>query len=76
MAVHQWWFDANIPSTVARSRFYQPKANAINLIGLRDKMPSYHVLRKNTLKNIGEEVDGFREHYRPILEQNSELYYG
>lgn len=45
MAMARWWFDASLPYKAAKSKFFQPMANAITSVAPGYKVPTYDALR-------------------------------
>lgn len=63
LVVCRWLFDATISFSAARSKKFQPTADAINAIGPGYKVPSYTDLREKIIGKIVVEVNNFMEHY-------------
>ncbi|GKV02409.1 hypothetical protein SLEP1_g14846 [Rubroshorea leprosula] len=57
MAIVKWWYGANVPFHVARSKYYLPMWDAITSMGPGFKGPSYHDLRGPLLKCAVKEVN-------------------
>ncbi|KAK8921641.1 hypothetical protein KSP39_PZI020191 [Platanthera zijinensis] len=68
MAVARWFFDRCIPMNALNSAFAQKAIDAIAAIGPGYKLPSYHMMRINLLKDCKEEcrllIDSYREHWK------------
>ncbi|KAK8933479.1 hypothetical protein KSP39_PZI015493 [Platanthera zijinensis] len=67
IAVARWFFDSCIPINVLNSAFAQKAIDAIASIGPGYKLPSYHIMRINLLRDCKEEcrllIDSYREHW-------------
>ncbi|KAK8914409.1 hypothetical protein KSP39_PZI024118 [Platanthera zijinensis] len=68
MCISRWFFDSCIPINALNSAFAQKAIDAIASIGPGYKLPSYHMMRTNLLRDCKEEcrllIDSYRECWR------------
>ncbi|XP_031282565.1 uncharacterized protein LOC116141174 [Pistacia vera] len=68
MAIARLFYDSCIPINVINSIYFQPMVDAITAIGHGYKIPTYHNLRVNLLRDARKEVQLLVDGYKNILE--------
>ncbi|XP_031262581.1 uncharacterized protein LOC116120753 [Pistacia vera] len=70
MAVARLFYDSCIPTNVINSIYFQPMVDAITAIGPGYKIPTYHNLRVNLLRDARKEVqllvDGYKKTWEDV----------
>ncbi|XP_031266131.1 uncharacterized protein LOC116124550 [Pistacia vera] len=68
MAVARLFYDSCIPTNVINSIYFQPMADVIAAIGPGYKIPTYHNLRVNLLRDVKKEVQLLVDSYKKTWE--------
>ncbi|KAI0499541.1 hypothetical protein KFK09_017745 [Dendrobium nobile] len=69
LAIARWFYDSCIPFNAINSPFAQKDIDAVAAIGPGYKLPSYHRLRVNLLRDAKEECKLLIESYRKIWKE-------
>ncbi|XP_031272896.1 uncharacterized protein LOC116131388 [Pistacia vera] len=77
MAVARLFYDSCIPINVINSIYFQPMVDAITAIGPGYKIPTYHNLRVNLLRDARKEVqllvDGYKKTWEDVGLDDSDV---